>query len=231
MPLVSVIIPTRDRPRYLPEAIASVLHQDFGDFELIVVNDGEALAPLPPDRRIRHLENARRGAVAARNLGVDNARGGIIAFLDDDDRWVDHSYLATASGLVSAGADFVYGDGLMQFPNEPSPRGFSRSATAASLARDNTILVSAVSYRRALHESLGGFDPALPYYWDWDWYLRVARCGAVLAHIERPVVDIRIHGQNMSGGTQRAARQGNLDTLAQKHGLGELTLKNHTDFV
>ncbi|MFO1035114.1 MAG: hypothetical protein U1E15_14020 [Hyphomicrobiales bacterium] len=89
-----------------------------------------------------------------------------------------------------------------------------------SLAVDNTILISAVCYRKALHDRLGRFDAALPYYWDWDWYIRVARSGAHLQHIPEVITDIRIHGQNMSGDATRAARQANLDAFAGKLRVG-----------
>jgi glycosyltransferase involved in cell wall biosynthesis len=231
MPQVSVIIPTRDRPDFLAEAIASVLLQTQSDLELIVVNDGEHLPFLTQDHRVKRLDNHGRGAVSARNLGLAQASGNYIAFLDDDDTWTDPNHLQDAIRACEAGADFVFADGVMQFPAEASPRLFNRNATRESLASDNTILVSAICYRQSLHRALGIFDEALPYYWDWDWYLRVARSGAVLRHLEKSAVNIRIHAQNMSGESTRAARAANLAALASKHQLGPLTLKNHTDFV
>lgn len=231
MPRFSVIIPTCNRPQFLAQAIASVIAQQDADFELLIVNDGDALASQPHDPRIRHLENATRGAVAARNLGVSAARGEAIAFLDDDDRWTDPQHLALAAAALDAGAAFTFGDGVMQYEDDRPPRPFARDATSASLAQDNTILVSAVTYSQALHRRLGPFDAALPYYWDWDWYLRVARSGARLQHIAKSVVAIRVHAENMSGEAQRQARADNLASLSHKHGLGALQLKNHTDFV
>ena len=231
VPHFSVIIPTCNRPHFLAEAIASVLAQQDADFELLIVNDGGALASLPQDGRMRHLENARRGAVAARSLGVAAARGKAIAWLDDDDQWIDRHHLAMAAAALAGGADFTFGDGVMRYEDGSADRSFARDATSASLAQDNTILISAVTYTRALHQRLGPFDAALPYYWDWDWYLRVARSGAPLQRIAKPVVAIRVHTANMSGEAQKQARQDNLSALSHKHGLGELRLKNHTDFV
>jgi glycosyltransferase involved in cell wall biosynthesis len=86
-PLFSVIVPTYDRPELLAEAVASVLDQTIGDLECIVVDDGGTLAPqLPADPRIRVIRRATSGgAAAARNAGLDGARGRYVAFLDDDD--------------------------------------------------------------------------------------------------------------------------------------------------
>jgi hypothetical protein len=99
------------------------------------------------------------------------------------------------------------------------------------LARDNTILISAVCYKKSLHQSLGKFDETLPYYWDWDWYLRVARAGARLDHCAESVVDIRVHAQNMSGNSNNIARKNNLELLCAKHNLVNVVLKSHVDFV
>lgn len=231
MPLFTVIIPTRDRPGFLSESVQSVLGQSLADFELLIVNDGSADVEPFPDPRIRVLENRGRGGVPARNLGITSARGDNVAFLDDDDIWTDADHLQRAADILGAGVPFLFADGTMQFASEPGPRLFDRDADAASLAKDNTILISAVCYKKSLHDELGMFDETLPFYWDWDWYLRVARGGHHLYHRRQAVVAIRIHTRNMSGESNADARSANLNRLSVKHGLGPLTLKNHTDFV
>ena len=82
--------------------------------------------------------------------------------------------------------------------------------------RDNTILISGVVYRRSLHDSLGPFDESLPFYWDWDWYLRVARAGSFADSLQRPVVAIRVHARNMSGESLERQRRANLDRVFHK---------------
>jgi glycosyltransferase involved in cell wall biosynthesis len=230
MPQFSVIIPTRNRLEFLSEAIGSVYLQRSADFELLVINDGDTELGTYPDPRVRVLSNQMRGAVPARNLGVQHANGDFIAFLDDDDKWIDDYHLAKSGECISNGADFTFGDGIMQYPGEKFPRRFEREATASSLQVDNTILISTVCYRRTLHDTLAMFDESLPYYWDWDWYLRIARGGFSFAHIASPVVDIRIHAHNMSGLQQADARLKNLELFAAKHAIGPLILKNHGDF-
>jgi glycosyltransferase involved in cell wall biosynthesis len=87
-PVVTIVIPTRDRPQFVHRAVASALAQTFRDIEVIVVDDG-AVEPFragQEDDRLRILRrNGTGGAAAARNLGVANARGEWITFLDDDD--------------------------------------------------------------------------------------------------------------------------------------------------
>ncbi len=228
--LISCIIPTRDRPDYVLESSASVLRQSHRDIELIIINDGATPVPSFADPRVRIITSGEAGAVSARNMGVMAARGQAIAWLDDDDQWTDDFFLSDCMAALASSADFVFGDGDLAFPNG-SRKAFAYAADAQSLERDNTILISSVCYRARLHADLGMFDEALPYYWDWDWYLRVARDGHLLKRIAKPVVDIRVHSQNMSGSINAEARQANLDAFSAKHGLGEIFLKSHVDFV
>lgn len=230
LPKFSVIIPSRNRPRYLAEAVASVLAQTFADFELLVVNDGAGEISSVRDPRLKILNNYQHGAVAARNLGVATASGDFIAFLDDDDVWVRGDHLDVAAASLTSSCDFYFADGAMVFP-DGSRKLFARDATAKSLERDNTILISAVCYKKSLHASLGLFDVTLPYYWDWDWYLRVVRSGAKFEWRKLAVVDIRIHAQNMSGHDNLALRRANLNLLQIKHNLLNVDLKSHIDFV
>ena len=210
--------------------MASVLAQSLNSLELLVVNDGDT--PLTPfeDVRVRAIDNHSRGAVPARNFGIAGASGQFIAFLDDDDEWIDPEHLARAFSAFEKGADFYFADGLMGFA-DGSKRTFAYNATSQSLEHDNTILISAVCYRAALHDVLGSFDETLPYYWDWDWYLRVTRSKYVLHHCVDPAVNIRVHAQNMSGDGNIIARRANLDLLCRKHSLGKIDLKSHVDFV
>jgi glycosyltransferase involved in cell wall biosynthesis len=227
---ISIIIPTRDRPNFLSQAVESVLQQNLSDIELLIVNDGATPIADFGDGRVRVLNNHARGAVPARNLGIIEASGSHIAFLDDDDYWTNASHLKQANATLSGLADFYFADGAMLFPNGEQ-RAFSRNADKQSLMTDNTILISTVCYRRDLHFQLGNFDEALPYYWDWDWYLRVAKADFRIAHSSQTAVAIRVHPQNMSGETNREARQENLNLLIAKHSLKNITLKNHLDFV
>src|SRR5947209_12295165 len=94
MAVVSVVMRTRDRALLLERAIASVRGQRLADWELVIVNDGGAPAPVDAlvatadDRRIRVVHRpASRGMEAASNAGLAEARGDFVAIHDDDDSW------------------------------------------------------------------------------------------------------------------------------------------------
>ena len=113
-PLFSVVIPTRNRPDLLREAVDSVKAQTLGDWELIVVDDASTPGvEIPRDDKVRVLQLAtRRGPGGARNAGVTAARGRYVAFLDDDDLFTEDrlEIVRLALGrapIVVCGARFV----------------------------------------------------------------------------------------------------------------------------
>lgn len=230
-PALSIIIPTKDHPDLLQRALASAQAQSYRDFELIVVDDGDGSgAGLAEALGLDHLQvllTGGSGHVPARNLGVAAARGRRIAFLEDHDWWDSPDHLA---GML-AGADkgLVYASGRIVAESERADAGselaFPAHADAEAIRHDNRLLVSGVIYPRSLHQNLGSFDDKLPYYWDWDWYLRLFAAGVPFTG---PLGDaVRIPARDgRTVATNLAARQANLARLAAKHGLGQLVLRN-----
>jgi len=117
-PAVSIILPTFNRAKFLPQAFASIRSQTFTDWELVVVDDGstdnthqlvEELTRGWP-QRVRYHRQQNQGAYGARNTGLDLARGGYIAFFDSDDVWLSH-HLADCTAALSENpdVDWVYG--------------------------------------------------------------------------------------------------------------------------
>jgi glycosyltransferase involved in cell wall biosynthesis len=119
-PLVSVIVPTYNRAHTLERALASVREQTCDDYELLVVDDHSTddtalllRRQCERDQRLRCISNTgRQGPSAARNAGLDQARGRYVAFLESDDAW-NRSHLAQAVAVLErADVDIVFGDVL-----------------------------------------------------------------------------------------------------------------------
>lgn len=111
---ISVIVPVYNAERYVGECIESVLCQDYGNVELLLVDDGSCDGSLDVCRgyeceRVRVLARGHEGVSAARNAGVGAATGGLLAFVDADDRLPAGSLSVLAGAMASSGADFVCG--------------------------------------------------------------------------------------------------------------------------
>ncbi|MCD7797633.1 MAG: glycosyltransferase [Clostridiales bacterium] len=111
-PFFSIIVPVYNVEDYLDECVQSVLLQTFKDFELILVDDG-SVDKSPQmcdtyaecDSRIRVVHNQNEGASAARNIGIDNALGDYILFLDSDDFWNTDNALSILKNKISDNPD------------------------------------------------------------------------------------------------------------------------------
>ena len=112
--LVSVIVPVYNAEKYLPACLDSLLAQSLTDFELLLVDDGSRDASgaicdeyAVRDSRIRVFHIPNGGVSAARNLGLDHARGEFVVFVDADDRVMpDHLERFARSGIGEGGIAF-----------------------------------------------------------------------------------------------------------------------------
>lgn len=184
-PLVTVVIPTRNRADRVAGAVRSVLAQSHGRLELVVVDDastdgtGELLASLAAeDGRLRVLRQAeRQGASTARNRGARHGAGELLAFLDDDCRWKPDK-LEAQIPLLDAAHGAVYCSQAIRKPDggwivEGRPR--RRADESRTLLRGNFIGPSTLVVRRSLYDSVGGFDSGLTRLQDWDLILGLTR--------------------------------------------------------
>ena len=134
--MISVIMPAYNVKKYIARSVDSVLAQTYGDFELLVVDDGStdgtgkvAEALSEKDSRIIVIHQNNGGAAAARNKGLEAAKGEFVAFLDSDDLW-DAAFLEkTCAKIIACGGDFVYAnteerfvDGQTHFIGSLQPR-------------------------------------------------------------------------------------------------------------
>ncbi len=131
-PIFSVIIPVYNRANVIARNLQSVLDQSFQDFEIIVVDDGSHDNPKVVidsinDSRILYIHQDNKGAAAARNKGVHEAKGSYVAFLDSDDLWLPHHLSDALPVLQSAPNTCFYGQVIVERGNGVSfvkpPRG------------------------------------------------------------------------------------------------------------
>jgi glycosyltransferase involved in cell wall biosynthesis len=123
-PFFSIIIPTYNRANLLKEAIISVLHQTYTDWELIVVDDGSTdesvtIVKSFMEKRIHYYFQKNQGKSVARNLGIEMAKGSYICFLDSDDYFLSHHLESIRERIAFVGKTAVYGAGLIMSGDSP----------------------------------------------------------------------------------------------------------------
>ena len=217
-PLVSVIIPTYNRAWALKEAIDSVLAQDFKDFELIVVDDGstdntgEMLDSYDQDLIV--IRQTNRGVSAARNRGIAEAAGRLIAFLDSDDLWLPGKlsrqvdfFNSNPDAVINQTEEIWIRNGVRVNPKNRHHK-FSGMIFEQSLALC-LVSPSAVMMRRSLLDAVGLFDEDLPACEDYDLWLRISWRYPVHL-IETPLI---------------IKRGGHADQLSKAPGLDKFRIK------
>jgi len=117
-PAVSIILPTYNRAKFLPQAFESIRAQTWKDWELVIVDDGSTdetkkiveILGGPITNPVRFFRQENQGPYAARNTGLDNATGKYIAFFDSDDYWLPHHLSKCVEALeTNPQIDWVYG--------------------------------------------------------------------------------------------------------------------------
>jgi len=209
-PACSVIIPTYNRKEYVRQAIDSVMLQTFTDYEIIVVDDGstddteKALARY--GAKIRYFRQKNQGESAARNYGLDIARGKYIAFLDDDDVWLPHklerqvSYLGAHpdTAMVCSGDIAIDAEGQQIEQRSVDELNLSEGELSfETIFYPCPITASTVLAKKSVLIQAGLFDESMKYGEDWDMWMRVALHGPI-GYIPEPLVFFRVHRANQS---------------------------------
>jgi GT2 family glycosyltransferase len=201
------VLPVYNHVRFLPAAIASVLAQTWGDYELVIVNDGstdgtrEYLDGIS-DPRIVVLHQENRRLPGALNTGFARARGELLTWTSAD----NHCAPIFLEALVGAldhqpDAGFAY-SAFAGIDDESRITGVHRDqeVTVRSLLKQNPG-IAAFLYRRSCQEAVGLYDPALDGAEDWDMWLRIVeRTPAV--YVPEVLYYYRLHGDSMTT-TQR----------------------------
>ncbi|MGC8490862.1 MAG: glycosyltransferase [Syntrophobacteraceae bacterium] len=189
-PMVSVVVPTRNRPEMLVEALQSILHQTYRDFEIIVINDGGTdevaaiTARLNSSGKIRYLklpENLERSA--ARNAGIRISRGKYIAYLDDDDIFYPSHLETHVRYLLNTGCSVAYSGSCMAIQEKKNGRYVvgkkgvvpARPFDRSLLLAVNFIPLLSIVHERGCLERSGFFDEELRTHEDWDLLIRLSK--------------------------------------------------------
>jgi glycosyltransferase involved in cell wall biosynthesis len=224
-PLVSVVLPTRNRSTMMLQALSSALGQELVDLEVIVVDDGssddtaERLRQVEDERLTVLRQDTPRGVAPARNAAIERGTGEWLAFIDDDDLWapdklrkqlslaVDHGHSLSYTGRIEIDENMT----VLNVRHPTDPDGL-----ATHLLGSNAIgTPSSVVIRADLLERVGPFDERLSHFEDWDLWIRAIQQGTASA-CDEPLVAYRWHALNAMN-TDVGQIISQLEMLREKH--------------
>ena len=216
MPLVSIIIPAYNIAPYIGETLTSVFAQTFGDYEVILINDGspdtaDLERALESFRdRILYVKQENQGAGAARNAGLRAARGQFVAFLDGDDLWLPNYLEEQIKFIREHTCDLVCADAAMFGETAPSGKTYMEWLMTTAppvgtvtfrelISAERCLITSGVVARRQPILEAGLFDEALRTAQDYDLWLRLSCRGARLMYQRKTLLRYRCHASGLTG--------------------------------
>lgn len=226
-PKVSVIIPAYNVAPFIAATIRSALGQTYGNFEVIVVNDGSTDATLDElksfGNQIKVLSKSNGGPASARNQAIRNSTGKYLAFLDGDDLWmpgklaeqVEFLERHSEVGMVfSEAAVFMEQNGQKEFRGKI---GYTGETSFCYLLLGDHIPNSTVMIRRACVDKIGLLNECreLIAVEDYEYWLRLARTISIKG-ISKTMAYYRVHANNLMGEGEDIERGLRLPLLALK---------------
>lgn len=209
-PFVSVIIPTYNREKIISDSISSVLNQTYKNFELIIVDDCSTdntvdVVKKINDPRIVILRQPKNmGACAARNRGIDESRGSIIAFQDSDDLWNERKLERQISELYKNRADITFCaaqrtmNGVTEFLPEVRGSGFidKRKLQTKSIVSTQMLVGFSECFKTEK------FDVRFPRYQDYDLVIRLAE-KYKFYYVDEPLVSILVQSDSITNDSKK----------------------------
>ncbi|MFH2138510.1 MAG: glycosyltransferase [Candidatus Omnitrophota bacterium] len=207
-PLVSVIIPTFNRRKYLQNAVKSVLDQTYANIEIIIVDDGSTdgtdkmVAQF--SENIKYIWQPNKGVAFARNEGIKKSTGEFVAFLDSDDSWISNK-LEKQMKLFTENEQtgLVYSDYFREEYGERQPqttfqwKKAYRGDVLLELLQSYFVRTSTVVVKKSLIQRVGLFDQRMSPSEDYDMWLRLAQV-CCFDYVDDPLVIFRINKEGIS---------------------------------
>lgn len=235
-PKVSIIIPCFKVAQYISEALDSVFAQTFTDYEVIVINDGSPDTPEFEKEiekyfdKIIYIKHENIGVGPSRNIGIENSKGELLAFLDGDDAWLPTYLEEQIEFLETDNFDLVYTNALYFGDVFNNAKTFMDDAPSngettfeSLLSCDCNIILSGSIVRKKTVLDVGMFDPRDIRAQDYDLWLRLTYAGAKVGYRKKVLLKYRIRRDSVSGSSQQRIQReiDAYDRITQKLQLNE----------
>lgn len=196
-PLISVIVPVYNGERFLRDAIDSILAQDYGRLQILVIDDGSTdTTPAIASEfrsRIDYHRQENQGPAVARNNGLSMARGEIVTFLDADDLWCANKLASQLPLLSNPEVSMVWGRTQLFTLNHGAGSAFLPYREPGHFTQLGSLLL-----RKSVFEVLGQFAPELRITDDLDFLARIEESGTNVLRHDEIVLNWRRHEDNIT---------------------------------
>ena len=201
-PLISCIVPAFNGERYLRQTLDSILAQGYQHIEIIVADDGStdgtAAVAATYGSQVHYVWQPNKGPAAARNLGLDAARGDFVAFLDQDDLWHPDKLTRQFALFESRPQIDACVTHVRLFWDEALRLEEERFRGHRLMSELPGYITGTLLARRRLFDTVGPFDADLRYGDAMGWFLRVAEHGAIVELLPDVLLYHRMHRSNLS---------------------------------
>jgi glycosyltransferase involved in cell wall biosynthesis len=217
-PLISVVIPTYNRTSFLKLTLESVLHQTYQNFEIIVVDDGtsndENLFLCNTFEKVRYIKIENSGGPAKpRNVGIREAKGKYMAFVDDDDLWLPQKLKIQVAilnnnpsfGLVHSCCELIDEKGILKnvLIGRPGSPDVKHGDVSLRMMGNWTLMTSSVIIRKEVLEKVGIFNEEMPAAGeDVEFWVRCS-FETKFYYIDESLAQYRVHSGNISGNSAK----------------------------
>lgn len=220
---VSVIVPCYNQSHFLDEALTSVYNQTTKDWECIIVDDGSndqtkvvAKRWCDKDSRFLYVYQENAGLSAARNKGINNAKGIYVLPLDADDK-ISESYIALALNAFKKNENVKVVYANAEKFGAVSGKWNLKEFSLINLSRNNMIFCSAF-FKKSDWERVGGFDVNMLYGWeDWEFWIALLKNGGEVVKLKNTCFFYRIKENSMLTSIDKNKADYLLNHLNVKH--------------
>ncbi|MCF8261473.1 MAG: glycosyltransferase [Melioribacteraceae bacterium] len=203
--LVSIIIPSYNYGKYLPDALRCLINQIYSNWECLIIDDGSCDNTsqignkfAAEDSRIKYYHQNNSGKSSARNFGFASSQGDLICFLDSDDLWSEKYLANQIESLQTQNVDLIHSAyRIKQFETDEVIKSYNSSdfnfGSALSLLSPPPIRTSCVLIKRVVIDKIGGFDRYMKFIEDGDFWFKCAFEGFKFGATDNLDVIVRHH--------------------------------------
>ena len=232
--LVSVIMPTFKRSEKLGNAISSIKNQTYKNIEIIIVDDNDPdsvyrnetekfMEQYKNDKQIRYIKMKQNGGgAAARNFGIENAKGDYIAFLDDDDEYLEEKIETQLKFMLDNNLDACFMNEVVLDENgklryKKDYKGFTKDKILEYHLTEMIVGPQTFMYKKSVLNEINGFD-IVPAGQEYILMYKTIMAGYNVDYLDADLVRIYIHkGARISTSARKLEGERNLYELKKKH--------------